>query len=403
MVVSDVVVLIPGFLGFDQIGHFPYFANRVGAALRGCLFGLSGADIPVVPVKTSPTERLANRQIALLHALKQIDRRFGPVERLHLVGHSTGGVDAYLLTGQAPLEAGKTWYELDPDQVRQKIRTVISIASPHIGTCLALSPVARFFRHPLLYIDKSPGVAATLWSLGFSLHLDEMSLGALGGAVVDTGGAAAYILNVLRSRTLVDDLRPRHLVQIRRQFRRDADLANVAVRSVVTMAGKKTKDYAFGNRKPGAHRPDAFFRKMYEYTAGSGFDPVEDDCAAVELVTTAIGNALSSDKLIKNLKTKLREVCPQLNDGLVNSARQLVNPANHETELLAIVVGDHMDVVGYYPRWATVYRGQAKTKRRQLQSGILHSGSGFGDREFFALFQRIAKVIVSQTQRYSTV
>lgn len=108
MSIPDIVILIPGFLGFDQIGHFPYFATRVGAALRGCLFGLSGTDIPVIPVKTSPTERLANRQIALLHALKQINRRFGSIERLHLVGHSTGGVDAYLLTGEAPLEPGKT-------------------------------------------------------------------------------------------------------------------------------------------------------------------------------------------------------------------------------------------------------------------------------------------------------
>ena len=394
MTFSDVVILIPGFLGFDQIGHFPYFANRVGAALRGCLTGMADRDIPVVPVKTCPTETLAQRQIALLQALRQIDCRLGPVERLHLVGHSTGGVDAYLLTGQTPLKPGATWRELDPEQVRTKIQTVVSIASPHLGTCLALSSVARFFRHPVLAIHKSPSVAATLWNLGFSLHLDEMSLGAFSGAVADTGSAAAYIFDVLRSRTLVDDLRPRHLVQVRRSFVRELD---VVTRSVVTVAGRCTPDYSAGRRKPGERGPDPFFRKMYEYTAGSGFDTAADDCAAIQQTIALIETALSGEKRIGNPNARLRKVTPQLNDGLVNSARQLADPTNDE-ELLAVVVGDHMDVVGYYPCWVTAYRGESEQKQKQLRSGILHSGSGFGDEQFFALFQRVAKVIVAGSE-----
>ncbi|XYH99395.1 hypothetical protein ACMHYB_06370 [Sorangium sp. So ce1128] len=35
--VEDVVILVPGFLGFDHFGGFFYFADRVCGALRGAL------------------------------------------------------------------------------------------------------------------------------------------------------------------------------------------------------------------------------------------------------------------------------------------------------------------------------------------------------------------------------
>ena len=395
MSISDAVILIPGFLGFGQIGHFSYFANRVGAALRGCLLGLSDADIPVIPVKTAPTKPLADRQLTLLHILKEIDRRYRSLRRLHLVGHSTGGVDAYLLTGQSPLQRGTSWEALDPDRVRHKISTVTTIASPHAGTCLALSPLARFFRHPLFEIHKSPSLAIALWQLARSLEVDEMALGALAGALVDTGETAAYALDVFWARTLVDDLQPRHLVKVQNQTNKE--LKDTQLRCVVTMAGRRTRNYRRRNRKIGLREPDAFFRTMYSYTAGSGFDEAYDDPERITQAINQIEMAISAGKLIGNANSELRRITPELNDGLVNSARQLVNPTSEE-ELLAVVVGDHIDVMGYYPRWVTAWQGSSAQEQKQLRSGILHSGSGFGDEQFFALFQQIAKSIVSQVQ-----
>ena len=59
----EAVVLIPGFLGFEQLGGFYYFADRVGAALRGALAALrDGEETPVIPVTTLPAEPLAARQ-----------------------------------------------------------------------------------------------------------------------------------------------------------------------------------------------------------------------------------------------------------------------------------------------------------------------------------------------------
>src|SRR5262245_34555812 len=91
---KDVVFLLPGFLGFDHFASLSYFADRVSATLRGHLSGLFRRDIPVVPLSTAPTDELAKRQSDILTTIAEYCGNSGA--RIHLVGHSTGGVDAEL-------------------------------------------------------------------------------------------------------------------------------------------------------------------------------------------------------------------------------------------------------------------------------------------------------------------
>jgi pimeloyl-ACP methyl ester carboxylesterase len=98
MEAPDLVLLVPGFLGFSRFGGFYYFAERVVAALRGLLEEALGYPVPVVPCTTLPTGRLVKRQVRLIETLKAFcGERLSGVERIHVVGHSTGGVDAQLL------------------------------------------------------------------------------------------------------------------------------------------------------------------------------------------------------------------------------------------------------------------------------------------------------------------
>src|SRR6266481_5802996 len=55
MQTPDVVILVPGFLGFARFGGFYYFADRLVAVLRGLLEEPLGYPVPVVPVTTHPT------------------------------------------------------------------------------------------------------------------------------------------------------------------------------------------------------------------------------------------------------------------------------------------------------------------------------------------------------------
>lgn len=387
---KDAVILVPGFLGFEHIGYFRYFASRVGATLRGFLTALSDRPIPVVAVHTRPTDHLQARQLALLNGLRWADRQLGHVEQLHLVGHSTGGVDAYLLTRGRPLGAPERWAELDPEGLRHKIRSVVTIGSPHAGTCLALSPLAQAFHKPQSSLQHGPRLTRSMWRLGKSLWADEMAVSAFYSAVLDTGSAAAYVLDIMRSRTLVDDLRPRRMLQVQEHTGRGLP---VRVRAVVTMAGACTRAYVGASGVAEDREPDDFFKDLFTYAAGSGYDEVDDDRPRIERSLARIRQVLDAGEEIANPQTVKRPLDAQLNDGLVNAARQLADPDDPQ-ELLAVVIGDHVDVMGYYPQWVPAGAPQkGREKRAQLRSGILHSGSGFSDDQFFALFAKVAQAI----------
>jgi hypothetical protein len=51
----DVVVLVPGFLGFSVFGRFPYFADRVPATLTALCQETLGRPVSVSPPRTTIT------------------------------------------------------------------------------------------------------------------------------------------------------------------------------------------------------------------------------------------------------------------------------------------------------------------------------------------------------------
>jgi hypothetical protein len=84
MQTPDVVVLVPGFLGFARFGGFYYFAERVVAVLRGVLEERLDRAVQVVPCTTHPTHALANRQHHLLDYLGELcTTMLSGVERIH--------------------------------------------------------------------------------------------------------------------------------------------------------------------------------------------------------------------------------------------------------------------------------------------------------------------------------
>src|SRR5690349_4763692 len=144
---DDLVVLVPGFLGFTHFGGFYYFADRLGAVLRALLEERLQRPVPVVPVTTLPTNRLRDRQRALLSELEEIVETLHGVERFHLIGHSTGGVDAQLLACTKSYD-DRAW-DKKANAVRTKIKSVVTISAPHWGTRLAASRIAGLRENPL--------------------------------------------------------------------------------------------------------------------------------------------------------------------------------------------------------------------------------------------------------------
>ncbi len=146
------VYLTPGLFGFARLAGIEYF-QHVQAALeqrfraRGRIVEIYAADVH----PTASIRRRAARLAWLVHTTAGSDD--GPI---HLVGHSTGGLDARMVASpNARLEDGlhppMGWVE--------RLRSVTTLNTPHYGT-----PLAGFFvtakGQQLLYSVSAITIAA---------------------------------------------------------------------------------------------------------------------------------------------------------------------------------------------------------------------------------------------------
>lgn len=118
--------------GFGRLATYDYFAH-VERAL-GARFEAAGAPLQIHVVDVAPTasiRRRAARLAELVYATGSSDD--GPI---HLLGHSTGGLDARLVaspSARLPVAAEKLGW-------LPRLRSVTTMSTPHFGT-----PLASFF------------------------------------------------------------------------------------------------------------------------------------------------------------------------------------------------------------------------------------------------------------------
>lgn len=127
------VILVPGFFGFGRLGDISYFAG-VRAALQSAL-GQRGIDVQLREVLTPPTASIRQRAARVLEALVEAAQGEGDI---HLVGHSTGGLDVRLAIAETAALPTKAMFEN-----YERIRSVVSVACPHYGT-----RTATYFTRP---------------------------------------------------------------------------------------------------------------------------------------------------------------------------------------------------------------------------------------------------------------
>jgi triacylglycerol lipase len=125
------VFLIPGFFGFANLGTLHYF-NGVAESLTADL-AARGVRAEVLRADTEPTASLPKRVAKLAEMIAACAPPDAP---LHLIGHSTGGLDARLLV--SPLVSLPT--SEDVEAIACRVQSVVTVATPHQGT-----PLASFF------------------------------------------------------------------------------------------------------------------------------------------------------------------------------------------------------------------------------------------------------------------
>jgi pimeloyl-ACP methyl ester carboxylesterase len=355
------------------LGGFYYFADRLVAVLRGLLEEALDYPVPVVPCTTLPTHRLADRQRHLLAYLERLTTATLPgAERIHLIGHSTGGVDAQLLACTEPVE-GEPWDEAET-AVRRKIASVVTISAPHHGTRLADSWLAALGENPLAGLGAYvPEVLQFAYHLVRLIPQEAAAIARL--QLAHPRDVLAFLARVAFNRDLIADLRPESMEALRERLTPEPEVA-------LTCFATAAEPHENGDRPS-----DPFFKEMYALTKGDGRETSTDVLAAVRSLNDLIEHrrelVVCSDR--KRIPSRIRA---GLNDGVVNTARQLVDPSD-PSQLGGLVIADHADVLGHYDRQDSLVEGEP------YNAGLFHSGAGFGDDEFFALHRRVAQAILA--------
>lgn len=119
------VYLSPGMFGFGRLGSYNYFAH-VERELTA-RFADAGHELVAHVITDLPTASIRRRGARLAERIAQTS---GDHEPIHLLGHSTGGLDARLVASPATRScAAHAWLP--------RLRSITTMNTPHFGTPLA--------------------------------------------------------------------------------------------------------------------------------------------------------------------------------------------------------------------------------------------------------------------------
>ncbi len=120
------IYLIPGFFGFANFGNIKYFAHV--REMLTLAFAELGETAAIHYVTTLPTASLEKRAAAVAGAIAETSGL--DTEPIHLVGHSTGGLDARLFNSPGVSLPG----QVDTESLASRVQSIVAIATPHYGT-----------------------------------------------------------------------------------------------------------------------------------------------------------------------------------------------------------------------------------------------------------------------------
>lgn len=329
------IFLIPGFFGFANLGDFAYW-GPVRQKLQALLDD-AGLEARIHSVQSLPTASLRARTRWLLEVIAEVRPRADTA--IHLIGHSTGGLDArLLLTPGVDLQT-----RIDVDAIARQVRSSVSIATPHLG-----APIASFFAslmgHDLLRVLSIVTIAAVRgMQLPLSVWVEIAGLFALPSVFSDTKGSLA---SQLYEQLLADftPARRRQVEALLGEVQRDQSLLTqltVESMDVFNAVAANRDGVAYGSVVTRA-RP-ASLETSWEI----GFDFVDQAQQAFyySLSKLAAGHDFPTPnaQFRKQMRKQLGEVPDSdANDGIVPTRSQ---PWGH---CIAVAQADHLDIIGHH-------------------------------------------------------
>jgi hypothetical protein len=394
------LLLVPGFGGFDALGSLRYYHGVTEVLNEWSKRSEQGGDMALHYFPNLPTASVRTRAQGLQRWLNELYLRriIGPADRLHFIGHSTGGLDLrQLLTNFRKSQERASGQRASREWPPMKIASVQFLSTPHAGTTLAYhlsrtpwrftcQSVLRATSQVLRLLgEQGSGLAGRLgrWVLPhrsrtpdwIDAALDTL-MGCYGAhdrlAQADARSGYFTLLRWLQDMGIdfnaITDLDPyppppgtpaSPVHQDEEGKRQDLEFLRarrIRVRSIVTLA-----------RSPSAWPlPTTLYGLTYGLTVFRSPKRFQE-CTIRELFNR------QDEHLLR----------PSDNDGFVNSVSQ-VWPTPESSFL---VKGDHADVIGHY-RSSPTERGRDDVEWNQYD--LLGSQSDFSEEDFRKLWTHVA-------------
>lgn len=367
------IYLVPGFFGFSNLGGITYF-HHVREALEE-QFEQRGEIAEARGVATMPTASIRSRAAGLAELIAQTAGDEGPI---HLIGHSTGGMDVRMLT--TPNVDLPTDVDIEP--LVDRVETAVTVATPHLGTPLAsmfnslfgqrimwaLSLgtiyILRFGRLPLRALFTLIGILTKIdRRLGLeNTILEQFHRELFSDFGAERGAEISEFLECIRNdRSVIGQLTPGS-VDLLSATMNDRD--SIRYGCVVTRAPGFTLKAATSVKFDiYSHASHAVFRLLQGLTSRHShyFDIQPRHESKLE-------------KAYDGIPT------PRSNDGVVPTLSQL------RGELIQAVWADHLDVCGHF----------RDPKHDPPHVDWFVSGSEFRRPQFDELWSRVARFLLNQ-------
>ena len=366
------VYLVPGFLGFVNLGRISYFGHVQRELAER--FTALGFRARLHVVRAPPTASLPERAARLAETIAATAPRRDAA--VHLLGHSSGGLDVRLLT--APGVRLPTDAHLE--RLAARVRTVVTVSTPHYGT-----PLAAFFTT----LRGQQLLQVLSLNIMYVLHFGHLPLSALlrmGGTALRLGEQIvnSELLGELFGRLLEDFSvgRRRAVRAVLREVVRDQSLMlqltpeamEVFNASVLPRAGIR-----YGSVVTQSARPSL------RGTLSAGLDPAAQVMHAVYAGLYQL-NASARRRRARRLSPEQSRALKRAfrtaptaagSDGIVPTLSQTWGRVIHAA------VADHLDALGYF--------GDAAHQPPHVD--WLVSGSRFDRVRFGALMNDVSRFI----------
>lgn len=367
------IFLIPGFFGFAHLGDFAYWGPVLSQL--GALLDEVGMPAEVHCVKSLPTASLRTRTRSLLEAIAKVGPK--PDANIHLIGHSTGGLDArLLLTPAVDLES-----KIGIEPFAGRVRSSVSIATPHRG-----APIASYFssimgRKLLEILSILTMAVLRRGKLPLSVWTRAAGLFALPLGADKTAGTLAGQLY----RQLLADFnaeRRNQVVELLTEVGRDQSLLTqltVETMDIFNAAAGDRDGVLYGSVVTRAHRPGL------STSRDIGLNPVAQAQHAFYYSLSRLASGYEfptpREDIMPMFEKTFGEISSSLdNDGIVPTLSQPWG------RCIALARADHLDIIGHY-------RDEEASDDSELHYDWLPTRSDFNSADFRETWQKVVEFL----------